>query len=124
LEQCDGADGEQRAPNHYLLQKQPHRGGIQNYFIKKAEDPGQRFSLSTSEQGAAYSAPAAKHTDLVSLCQGDTPLVKLKVHKDFFLSLPHDYLCKLLSVYYLTSDLVCINFCLRKFMAAYQFSPI
>lgn len=34
--------------------------------------------------------PAAKYADLVSLCQGDTPLITLGMHKNFFLSLQHD----------------------------------
>ena len=31
-----------------------------------------------------------KYNDLVSLCSGLTPVIKLKEHKSFYISLPHD----------------------------------
>lgn len=31
-----------------------------------------------------------KYKDLVSLCSGETPVVKMREHKNFYLSLPHD----------------------------------
>lgn len=39
---------------------------------------------------APINIPKRKYEDLVSLCQGDTPVVKMPEYQEFFRSLPHE----------------------------------
>ena len=57
--------------------------------LKRQKTQVRDFSLAPPNKDQPK-VPASKYTDLVSFCQGDTPIVKLKVYKDFFLSVPHD----------------------------------